>query len=182
MTKIFQKHKAVVLKEGRFLRFIRHEEYEYVERNNCTGIVIIVPVTDEGQVIFVEQYRLPVDSRVIEFPAGLVNDICGAKKETLSRAANRELLEETGYRAARLTKLLEGPVSGGSTSDQVTMFLAKGLKKTGKGGGDPTEMITIHEVPWRRAGQWLRAMERKGFLIEPKVYAGLYFLEKEFAK
>lgn len=182
MTKIFQKHKAVVLKEGRFLRFLRHEEYEYVERNNCTGIVIIVPVTDEGQVILVEQYRLPVNSRVIEFPAGLVNDICGAQKETLSKAAKRELLEETGYQATRMTKLLEGPVSGGSTSDMVTMFLAQGLKKTGKGGGDATEMISIHEVPLKRTARWLRAMERKGFLIEPKVYAGLYFLEKEFAQ
>lgn len=182
MSQLFQKDKVIVLKEGRFLRFIRHEEYEYVERNNCSGIVIIVPVTDEGNVIFVEQYRLPVNKKLIEFPAGLVNDICGVEKETLAKAAKRELLEETGYRASRMTKLLEGPVSGGFTSDIVTMFLARGLKKTGAGGGDETEMITVHEVPFKNAEPWLSAMEKKGFLIEPKVYAGLYFLRKEFAK
>lgn len=70
MTRIAPK----VVAEGRFLRFLIKQGWEYVERPNCTGIVIIVAVTDEGKLLFTEQFRLPVGRPVIEFPAGLVGD------------------------------------------------------------------------------------------------------------
>ena len=95
------KAKQKVLYEGRFLRFARKGDWEYVQRNNCSAIVIIVAVTEDDHVVFVEQYRPPVDKIVIEFPAGLVNDFGKKKKESNYCAAKRELLEETGYQAKK---------------------------------------------------------------------------------
>lgn len=168
--------KTVVINEGRFIRFVRKGEWEYVERNNCSGIVIIVALTDEKKVLFTEQYRPPVDKNVIEFPAGLVNDQDFKSTESLEDAACRELFEETGYKAEKIVKLLQGPVSGGSSADLVTMVQALNIKKCGQGGGDHTEEIKVHEVSLEMADSWLKRQEKSGCLIEPKIYVGLYFL------
>ncbi len=160
------------------MRLVKKGEWEFVERNNCSGIVIIVAMTDDQKVIFVEQYRPPVDKRVIEFPAGLVNDHCHLKTESLLTAAKRELLEETGYQAQRMVELLKGPVSSGSSGDIVTMVLATGLKKVALGGGaDEFESIIVHEVDLKDVDAWLKRMENKAYLVEPKIYTGLYFLK-----
>ena len=168
--------KKNILHEGKYLRFIKDDEWEYVERVHKKGVVIIVAMT-QGKVVFVEQYRFPVKRKVIEFPAGLVNDTKSKKTETIFEAAKRELLEETGYQAGQIIKILAGPVSSGSSSDKVTMVMARGLKKLGEGGGDGTEFITVHEVPLTKVDRWLNKMLKKGCLIEPKIYAGLYFLK-----
>jgi len=170
--------KRVILKEGNFMRLVKKGEWEFVERNNCSGIVIIVAMTDQEKVIFVEQYRPPVDKKVIEFPAGLVNDHGHPKIESFVTAAKRELLEEAGYQAQRIVKLLEGPVSSGSSGDIVTMVLATGLKKVASGGGvDEFESIIVHEVDLKDVDSWLKKMESQGYLVEPKIYTGLYFLK-----
>ena len=167
-----------MLKAGRYIEFLARGSWEFVRRANCTGIVIIVPQTDDGQVLFVEQFRMPVSGRCIEFPAGLVNDRPGSRRESLAIAAKRELWEETGYRARRMRKLVAGPVAGGSSSDHMTFYLAQGLKKTGPGGGDETEDIRVHEIPLDDVEGWLRKMQRLGCLLDPKIYTGLYFLNK----
>jgi ADP-ribose pyrophosphatase len=58
----------------------------------------------------------------------------------------------------------------------VFLVRAIGLKKRSRGGGDCAESITVHEVPLGDVAQWLRRQARRGKLIDPKVYAGLYFL------
>ena len=73
----------------------------------------MVAVTAENELLLVEQYRPPPNARVIELPAGLAGDDDGA--ETLTDAARRELLEETGYHAGSLVKVAEGPASAGAT-------------------------------------------------------------------
>ncbi len=170
------KSKKKVLHDGKFLRFVQKGSWEYFERNNCSAIVIILAMTDKSNVLFVEQYRPPVGKKVIEFPAGLVNDEGAKRKESILSAAKRELLEETGYKAGKVVKLLEGPVSSGSSSDMVTMVQALDLKKASDGGGDEFESITVHEVPLEETDRWLAKMRRKGYLVEPKIYTGLYFL------
>ena len=85
-----------VLAEGRHLRLVSRGRWEYVERPKVTGIVIIVAVTRENNVVLVEQNRPPVGGRVIELPAGLAGDIAGSESEAMEEAARRELLEETG--------------------------------------------------------------------------------------
>jgi len=176
---INKKVKQIIIYSGKFLRFCRKGQWEYVQRNNCSAIVIIAAMTEDDRVLFVEQYRPPVDRIVIEFPAGLANDHGRKKKESSLSAAKRELLEETGYRAEKWVKILEGPVSSGSSADLVTLFLAQNARKITKGGGDDLESIIVHAVSIKNVDQWLAKMKRKGCLIEPKIYTGLYFLRSQ---
>ena len=171
------KDKKTIIHEGKFLRFVQKGDWEFVQRNNCSAVVIIVPMTNDDEVVFVEQYRPPVDKRVIEFPAGLVNDLPNIKQESVVAAAKRELLEETGYQANKLIKVLEGPTSSGTSADLITIFQANNVIKVADGGGDDFESITVHTVPLVDVDTWLAKMKRKGCLIEPKIYTGLYFLK-----
>ena len=171
-----------ILLEGKYIRFLNYNSWEYVQRKNCTGIVIILALTREKKILFTEQYRVPVGKHVIEFPAGLVNDLGAQEEETLEKAALRELLEETGYQAKRMIPLVTGPMNSGLSSDLVSFFRAVGLVKKHDGGGDETECITVHEVPLQRAETWLRTMEKRGKLVDPKAYAGLYFLNQRGKK
>ena len=95
---------ARVIMEGKFIRYLKKDGWEYVERPNCSGVVIILAVTDDNTLLFTEQYRIPLGKPVIEFPAGLVGDT-EDRHETLEVAALRELLEETGYQAERVIPL-----------------------------------------------------------------------------
>lgn len=168
--------------QGKYIRFIEENTWEYVQRHNCDGVVFIVPVTKDGQLIFTEQYRLPVKSNVIEFPAGLVNDQIDCVEDVM-QSARRELIEETGYDAGTLELLTEGPVSGGLTDTIVCMVLAADLKKVGDGGGvDEGEDITVHLVNWVDVDDWLLQQKFNGLMIEPKIYSGLYFLTKRLTK
>ncbi|HOW59613.1 MAG TPA: NUDIX hydrolase [Candidatus Omnitrophota bacterium] len=171
----------MILFKGKYLDLIREDNWEYVKRTNCSGIVVIVAVTREEKVLFVEQFRRPVKSHVIEFPAGLVNDKLSHDPETMEDAARRELLEETGYEAEHLSLIVEGPVSSGLSSEIITFYQAIGVVKKGPGGGDATESIIVHEVPLTGAALWLHTMEKHGYLVDPKVYTGLYFLKIYFA-
>ena len=161
------------------MRLIRQGGWEYVQRSNCTGIVVITAMTDDRKMILLKQYRPPVKKFCIELVAGLVNDHGKKTKESLATAAKRELWEEAGYQAKTMTKILTGPVSPGSSADCMTLFMAEGLTKTGEGGGDHTEDIEVFEIPLGRVAGWLRTMERRGHLVDPKVYCGLYFLKNK---
>jgi ADP-ribose pyrophosphatase len=166
-----------ILYKGKYLDLICEDHWEYVKRSNCSGIVVIVPMTRDGKVIFVEQFRRPVEAQVIEWPAGLVNDRASHDPETMEAAARRELLEETGYAAEHLLLLAGGPVSSGLSSEIITFYQALNVAKKGPGGGDETESIKVHEVPLKEVDIWLCEMEKKGLLVDPKVYVGLYFLK-----
>ena len=167
----------MILHKGKYLHLISEDNWEYVKRINCSGIVVIVPMTKEGKVIFVEQFRRPMEAQVIEWPAGLVNDKMSHDPETMEAAARRELLEETGYEAEHLSLLVEGPVSSGLSSEVITFYQALDVVKKGPGGGDASESIKVHEIPLKEADIWLYEMQKKGFLVDPKVYVGLYFLK-----
>ena len=69
--------------------------WEYVSRSRGRNVVGIVAVTADDELVLVEQFRPPVNNRVLELPAGLVADE-DAEEDPLN-AARRELLEETGY-------------------------------------------------------------------------------------
>jgi ADP-ribose pyrophosphatase len=167
-----------VLHKGQFLALFREGHWEYVERVNATGAAIILAVTDDQKVLLVEQYRIPVHTRTIELPAGIIGDEPGGSKESQAEAARRELLEETGYAATAMEVLTTGAASSGLTSEVVTLFKASDLQRTGEGGGVAHEDITVHEVPLAEVDAWLAARAGAGILIDPKIFAGLYFLHR----
>jgi ADP-ribose pyrophosphatase len=135
----------------------------------------MIAVTPEGRLLLTEQLRLPVGRRVIELPAGLVGDDA-APGESVEAAARRELLEETGYEPGRIIPLAYGPPSAGLSSELVWLVRAADLVKRGAGGGDPTEAITVHEVPTAELIPWLRRQEAASLLVDLKVYAALPFV------
>ena len=165
----------ITLHAGKFLALVKEGRWEYVDRLGATGAAIVAAVTSERKLLLVEQYRIPVHARTIELPAGIIGDDPGGN-ESPADAAHRELLEETGYAAERIETLTTGPASSGLTSEVVTLLLASGLKCVHAGGGVGHENITVHEVPLREVHDWLAAKASEGLLIEPKVYAGLYFI------
>src|SRR5579863_5320154 len=99
-----------VLAHGRYLTLVDTAGWEYVTRHNVTGIVVLVAVTADREVVLVEQHRNAVGKSVIELPAGLVGDIPGQEAESLMVAAHRELVEETGFEAREMVELGGGPV------------------------------------------------------------------------
>lgn len=168
-----------VLAEGRFARLVAQTGWEWVERVNTSGAVVIVPITREGELVLVEQHRIPLGRRVIELPAGLVGDSIGIEDEAFVEAAQRELLEETGYEAASLEHLTEGPSSAGLAAEVYALFLARDACRVGPGGGDHSEDIQVHVVPLKQADAWLEAKRQAGIMVDPKVYAGLYFANRQ---
>jgi len=162
---------ARILHEGEFLRLLRRRHWEYVERTNSRGVAVIVAVTDAGELLLVEQYRLPLQRPVIELPAGLVGDV--GETETLFEAAQRELEEETGYRAASMSELASGPTTAGLSNEITTFCQASGLTRVGSGGGDASEDITVHPVPLAGLRDWLGTQSLRA-AIDPKLYAGLW--------
>ena len=93
-----------------------------------------------------------------------------------------ELLEETGYEAGRLEQLVEGPSSAGLSTEVYALFLARDVCRVGPGGGDHSEDIEVHLVALDRAERWLDAKRRQGVMVDPKVYAGLYFAGRPSTK
>ena len=108
-----------MLYQGRWLSLRRRGHWEYAERNNPGGAVIILAVTPDDNILFVEQYRVAVQKFTIEMPAGLVGDLAGSESEN----------------------------------------------------------IVVHEVPRKDAAAWLLARSADGYSIDPKLFAGLWFIE-----
>jgi ADP-ribose pyrophosphatase len=165
------------LGQGRYLRLVRRNGWEFVERTRPVRSAFIGAVTDDGQLLVTEEYREPVSCAVIGCPAGLIGD-GEAADESVPEGALRELEEETGYRAQRMTVVCEGPTSPGQTDEVIAIVLADGLTKVGPGGGMSGERITFQEIPLAEIDSWLLAKTRAGMLIDPKVYTVLYFVRQ----
>jgi ADP-ribose pyrophosphatase len=161
--------------EGKYLRVRVCGRWEYAERPNSPAGIVIIAVTPEGKLLLTEQYRIPMQRNVIELPAGLSGDD-EFHGEAHIEAAKRELLEETGYEASEWEELPGGPPSAGLSNEVVIFFRGRNLRKVGAGGGAGAESIRVHEVPLKEAPEWLKERMRQGISVDPKVYAGLYFL------
>jgi ADP-ribose pyrophosphatase len=162
-----------ILVETPFLRCIDRDGWFFAERPHIDGVVALVALTPERRIVLVEQPRVPVGAQVIELPAGLSGDDPGSHGEGLESAAQRELLEETGYRAGRLELLGRCPTSPGMVTEILAFYLATELERVGEGGGVEGEQIKVHEVPLDELGAWLRRQETDGRLLSATLFAGL---------
>ncbi len=170
-----QKFTKRVLGEGKFLRLCAEDRWEFVERMNSNAVVAILAITDDRKIVLVDQARHSLGKRVIELPAGLVGDEVHFRGESLETAARRELLEETGYEAARLDLIASGPTSAGLCAEFVSIFNASGLVRRGPGGGDAHENIVVHEVPLAELRAWLKAREGE-YAIDLKIFSALHLI------
>jgi ADP-ribose pyrophosphatase len=161
---------------GRYLDLLERDGWEFASRSNASGVVVIVAVTGEGEIVLVEQYRKPVQASVIELPAGLVGDL-NDPDESILDAAHRELEEETGFRAAHMELLMACPSSAGMSDEVITFVLATGLQRVGPGGGDASENIEVAVVPLDRIDHWLALQQGAGKPMDPKIFAALYWLQ-----
>src|SRR5262249_53704279 len=89
------------------------------------GAVCIVPVRDDGKILLVQQFRLAAGKTLLEIPAGTLEE-----GEGPALCAERELEEETGYRAAKLVPLFQAYLAPGYSTELIYAFLATGLTPT----------------------------------------------------
>lgn len=164
------------LYEGQWLRLVRIGHWESCERTHGQGMaVIVIAVTPADEVLFVEQYRIPLGARTIEMPAGLVGD--DHAQDTLMDAARRELIEETGWSPGKVDVLLIGPTSSGMSNERIAFVRALELVRVGAGGGVDGEDIIVHAVPRSEAPAWLMRKQAEGFELDLKLWAGLWMID-----
>ena len=159
--------------EGRFLSLREIDDWEFATRPNATGVVGIFAMTQKREVILVEQYRRPMQAHVIEICAGLIGDEAEFADEEIIDCAQRELLEETGHTAGKITPLLSSPTSAGMTNETTHLFFAQDCLQTAPGGGVDGEDITTHLVPLDELASFLQDASRKLLLIDFKIHACL---------
>lgn len=105
-------------------------------------VVGMLPLTDDGRIVLVEQYRVAVDRVTLEIPAGAANP-----GETQEAAAHRELAEETGYRAAELRRLGAFYPAIGYSSERIALFVATGLTPGPTAFDEGEEIRVVHLSP-----------------------------------
>lgn len=151
---------------GRFVVAKRRGRWEYAGRARGIRAAAIVAL-DAGEVILVEQYRVPVGKVCLELPAGLIGD--ETEGEDALDSAARELEEETGYRAAQWENLGEFYSSPGMVSESFTLVKATGLTKVGEGGGTEHEDIVVHRVPLTRMSETIVEHRARGHAIDVRL-------------
>ena len=112
------------------------------------GFASVVPVTGGGDVVLVRQWRQPLAAFTLELPSGRVD-----ADEAPERAARRELVEETGYRAEELEHLVSVHTSTGRSTEVCHLFRCAALRDERGPRPEPTEFIRVVELPFGEALQ-----------------------------
>ena len=158
--------------KGDWISAKKRGRWEYATRNSGVTAAVILAVED-GHVLLVEQYRVPLGKSCLELPAGLIGDDAGGDEDDPMSAAKRELEEETGYRAAHWDDLGEFFSSPGMTNESFTLLRARGLNKVGPGGGVDGEDITVHRVKLEDFPQAVAGFRAQGLAIDTRMLLAL---------
>ncbi len=159
-------NEAETVWRGKFLEVKKEGRWEYVSRARGVSAAVILAL-DGGDVILVEQYRVPLGVPCLELPAGLVGD--EEEGEAVEQAAIRELEEETGYRAAQMVDLGRFHASPGMSSEGFNLLRAEKLERTGEGGGVSGEDIIVHRVKLADVPDFIAAKRGEGVAIDVKL-------------
>ena len=151
---------------GQWVVAKRRGRWEYASRARGIRAAVIVAI-DGGDVILVEQYRVPIGKVCLELPAGLIGD--EEEGEDDLDSARRELEEETGYTAAHWENLGEFFSSPGMVQESFTLVEATGLTRVNDGGGVEHEDIVVHRVPLARIAETIAEHRAKGHGIDVKL-------------
>ena len=151
---------------GQFVLAKRRGRWEYAGRARGIRAAVILAV-DAGEVILVEQYRVPLGKFCLELPAGLIGDETEGEDDIVS--ARRELEEETGYQAAHWDNLGEFHSSPGMIQEGFTLLKATGLTRVGDGGGTEHEDIVVHRVPLDRVAETVAGHRARGHAIDVRL-------------
>lgn len=154
--------------QGKFVTAKKRGRWEYVGRSRGIKAAVILAVED-GHVLLVEQFRVPLGKPCLELPAGLVGDDDGGEDEDPLAAAGRELVEETGYEAKRLEDCGEFYSSPGMVSESFTLVRASGLTQVGEGGGVDSEDIIVHRVALRDLEAFIARKRAEGIGIDVRL-------------
>lgn len=149
--------------EGKYLRIVTDDGWEYVERAGGMTAVVIVAMHD-GKFILVEQSRVPLGGRrCIELPAGLVGD---EDDLGIEDTAIKELEEETGFLGDRVERLGEFYSSPGMVAEGYTLVRAHGVRP---GGTKSEEDIDVHLVAPDEVASFIAAKRAAGLAIDTKL-------------
>ncbi|MGI8981025.1 MAG: NUDIX hydrolase [Pirellulaceae bacterium] len=132
------------------------------------GAVVVLPLLEDGRVCLIRNYRISVKQTLIELPAGTLEP-----GEEPIQNAERELMEETGYRAAKLQQLHAFYLSPGILDERMHLFLATGLT-AGETAREAGEEIDNLVVPWEEAVQ----MAVDGRIHDAKSIVGLLLVDR----
>jgi ADP-ribose pyrophosphatase len=138
---------------------------EYVRH---PGAVLIIPMLDDDHLILERQFRYPLARVFIELPAGKIDP-----GEALLQCAQRELLEETGYRAGEWTHLGGFHNAIGYSDERIDVFLARSLELD-TARRDPGEVLEVFEARWRELDEWVR----DGRITDGKTIIGICWLQR----
>jgi ADP-ribose pyrophosphatase len=135
------------------------------------GSVVLIPITADGEVILVRQYRHPIRRSAWELPAGTLKP-----NEEPEKAASRECHEEIGLLPGRLEELGSYFPTPGYCDEEMTFYKATGLREAGP-DDEKAEQDEDEDIEKRAFSiEQIRAMIRSGEIIDMKTVAGLSLL------
>jgi ADP-ribose pyrophosphatase len=113
--------------------------WEWIQKKE---IVMVLPITKEGKLVLIKNFRVPIQKYVIEIPAGMIDQY----NESAEESVRRELLEETGYVVEKLVSFPVSPYAPGTSNNLFTPFIGLGAIRVNDQAGDVTEDIVVMEV------------------------------------
>jgi ADP-ribose pyrophosphatase len=131
--------------------------------------VAVVPVNDQQELLLIKQFRIPAGKDLLEIPAGSMDH----GEESPAACASRELAEETGWRAKRLTPLFAGYLLPGYCNEFMYFFLAQDLVYEPL-QPDEDECIEVIPTSFARAA----ALLKSGELLDAKTALGIMLAEQ----
>ncbi len=156
--------------------------YEVVTRHreDIFGIISILPITVDNEIIMIRQYRAPLDRIILELPSGCAEIW---KHSTLEDTLHAELMEETWYIAWEHQYIGEFSSSSGMTNETVYGYVATHCRKvTDLLSLDPDEYIERIIVPFWEFDQMIASEMIQGNIIEPKMLAMMYLWKQRLSR